>query len=461
MKEPNKLSQHIIDKYNIPVPRYTSYPPANYFSSEFTGSMYMDEIVKSNSQKPSSLSFYFHIPFCRRLCHYCGCNAYPMASEEKIAEYVDALHKEIDIVVPMIDKSRKISQIHYGGGTPTILPVNVLKELNQHLFESFGLADNPEIAIECHPGWLDENYWTGLKECGFNRFSLGVQDFDNDVLKCINRKKSLMPVEDIVNIIHSLGGKVNMDFLYGLPIQTPESFRSSIRKAIECGPDRLVTFSYAHVPWVNKRQLILEKAGLPDASTKNLMFEMAKEELTANGYTQIGMDHFVREDDELAQALQNNELHRNFQGYCTRRTTGQVYAFGVTGISQLSTAYAQNTKDIDTYIESVSSGKLPVVKGYVLNEQEQITRSIIDMLMCNNIIYWDRIAADYGVSVDYIKSIVGYDQSEIDNLANDGIISATENCIEMTEDGKIFVRNVSSAFDQLIKNNPKSFSKPI
>ena len=461
MQDICKLSQHIIDKYNVPVPRYTSYPPANYFSNEFTEDMYKSEIVKSNSQNPSSLSFYFHIPFCRRLCHYCGCNAYPMASDEKVSEYVAALHKEIDLIVPMIDKSRKISQIHYGGGTPTVLPTEVLKELNQHLFENFGVADNPEIAIECHPGWLDENYWIGLKDCGFSRFSLGVQDFNEDVLKCINRKKSLMPVGDIVNLLHSMGGKVNMDFLYGLPLQLPESFRDSIRKAIECGPDRLVTFSYAHVPWVNKRQLILEKAGLPDAPTKSMMFEMAKEELLTNGYIQIGMDHFVKKDDELALAQENNELHRNFQGYCTRRTTGQVYAFGVTGISQLSTAYAQNTKDIDSYIESINRGELPVVKGYVLNEQEQITRSIIDMLMCNNVIYWDRIAADYGMSVTDIKSIVGYEQSKINDLVGDGIIFATDNCIEMTADGKIFVRNVASAFDQLIKNNPKSFSKPI
>lgn len=461
MQDINKLSQHIIDKYNIPVPRYTSYPPANYFSSEFNEEIYKNEIRKSNSQNPSSLSFYFHIPFCRRLCHYCGCNAYPMASDEKVSDYVNALHKEIDMIIPMLDKSRKISQIHYGGGTPTVLPLEILKELNQHLFENFGVAESPEIAIECHPGWLDESYWEGLKDCGFSRFSIGVQDFDENVLKCINRKKPSMPVGEIVKILHYSGGKVNMDFLYGLPLQTPESFRHSIRKAIECNPDRLVTFSYAHVPWVNKRQLILEKAGLPDAKTKNLMFEMAKEELLANGYIQIGMDHFVKKDDELAIAKENNALHRNFQGYCTRRTTGQVYAFGVTGISQLSTAYAQNTKDIDTYISSINNGILPIVKGYVLNEQEQITRSIIDMLMCNNVIYWDRIAEEYGKSVEEIKALVEYDYSKINELVNDGIITATEDCIEMTHDGKIFVRNVASAFDKLVKSNPKSFSKPI
>lgn len=458
-----KLQQYIIDKYNVPVPRYTSYPPANYFSTDFTEEQYRQEILRSNTQTPAALSFYFHIPFCRRLCHYCGCNAYPMAAPEKISRYVEALHREIDLVIPMLDKTRKISQIHYGGGTPTVLPVEALKELNAHLLEHFAVAEQPEIAIECHPGWLDESYWTNLAEdCGFTRFSIGVQDVREDVLKCINRKKPQMPVDEIVRLLHERGARVNMDFLYGLPLQTPESFGQSIRYAISCQPDRLVTFSYAHVPWVNKRQLILEEAGLPDAPTKNRMFETAQKELTENGYIQIGMDHFVRPDDELALALQNNALHRNFQGYCTRRTTGQVYAFGVTGISQLATAYAQNTKDIDQYIASVEAGVLPVVKGYVLNEKEQITRHVIDMLMCNNVIHWDRIADDCNQSIEAVKQAVEYNDSRIAELVRDGIVTLdTPECLRMTPEGKIFVRNVASVFDSLTRTQPKSFSKPI
>ena len=461
MTDINNKYQKLIEKYNVPVPRYTSYPPANYFGTAFSMNDYRQEIIRSNNVNPRTLSFYFHIPYCRRLCHYCGCNAFPMASDEQIKRYVDALHKEIDLVLPLLDKSRPVSQIHYGGGTPTILEASVLKELNDHLLQHFPRIENPEIAIECHPGWIDVKYWEDLCDAGFNRFSLGIQDFNNDVMKCINRKPSLMPVDDIVRLLRGKGAKINMDFLYGLPLQSPESFRETIDKAITIRPDRLVTFSYAHVPWVNKRQLILEKAGLPLPEVKKAMFDVAQDALINGGYVQIGMDHFVQPDDELAVALAEGQMHRNFQGYCTLRTTGQVYAFGVTGISQLTYAYAQNEKDIQQYIEKVEQGTLPTCKGYLLSEQELVTRKTIDMLMCNYQIDWNKLATQAGKTVDELKSILEYDNSKIKELAGDGVIEVSDDRIVMTEEGRMFVRNVATAFDPLMKNNQKSFSKPI
>lgn len=461
MTDINNKYQKLIEKYNVPVPRYTSYPPANYFGTDFSKNDYRQEIIRSNNVNPRTLSFYFHIPYCRRLCHYCGCNAFPMASDEQIKRYVDALHKEIDLVLPLLDKSRPVSQIHYGGGTPTILEASVLKELNDHLLQHFPRIENPEIAIECHPGWIDVKYWEDLCDAGFNRFSLGIQDFNNDVMKCVNRKPSLMPVDDIVRLLRGKGAKINMDFLYGLPLQSPESFRETIDKAITIRPDRLVTFSYAHVPWVNKRQLILEKAGLPLPEVKKAMFDVAQDALINGGYVQIGMDHFVQPDDELAVALAEGLMHRNFQGYCTLRTTGQVYAFGVTGISQLTYAYAQNEKDIQQYIEKVEQGTLPTCKGYLLSEQELVTRKTIDMLMCNYQIDWNKLATQAGKTVDELKSILEYDNSKIKELAGDGVIEVSDDRIVMTEEGRMFVRNVATAFDPLMKNNQKSFSKPI
>lgn len=461
MTDINNKYQKLIEKYNVPVPRYTSYPPANYFGTDFSMNDYRQEIIRSNNVNPRTLSFYFHIPYCRRLCHYCGCNAFPMASDEQIKRYVDALHKEIDLVLPLLDKSRPVSQIHYGGGTPTILEASVLKELNDHLLQHFPRIENPEIAIECHPGWIDVKYWEDLCDAGFNRFSLGIQDFNNDVMKCVNRKPSLMPVDDIVRLLRGKGAKINMDFLYGLPLQSPESFRETIDKAITIRPDRLVTFSYAHVPWVNKRQLILEKAGLPLPEVKKAMFDVAQDALINGGYVQIGMDHFVQPDDELAVALAEGLMHRNFQGYCTLRTTGQVYAFGVTGISQLTYAYAQNEKDIQQYIEKVEQGTLPICKGYLLSEQELVTRKTIDMLMCNYQIDWNKLATQAGKTVDELKSILEYDNSKIKELAGDGVIEVSDDRIVMTEEGRMFVRNVATAFDPLMKNNQKSFSKPI
>ena len=262
-----------------------------------------------------------------------------------------------------------------GGGTPTFLPALELKELNAHVSDTFELIENPEKAIECHPGWMTGQDWEKLATAGFNRFSIGIQDFNKQVLQTVHRQTPLLQPEEIVTILRSYGVRINMDFLYGLPHQTEASFAETIEKAVSLKPDRLVTFSYAHVPWAFPRQKVLEKTGLPSGDEKSRMFEAARKILCEADYQPIGLDHFVRKDDELYTALLNGQLHRNFQGYCTRRTTGQVYAFGVTGISQLGTAYAQNTKDIMEYIEKVEAGILPVAKGYLLSREEQITRA--------------------------------------------------------------------------------------
>ena len=455
------MTDHIIQKYNIPVPRYTSYPPANYFHENFSEEDYINAVKESNTAQPSHISFYLHIPFCRHLCHYCGCNSFPMMKQENIDKYVKALFKEIGKIKPLLNKDRKIAQIHYGGGTPTVLPVHILKELNEFLLDGFNTIDKPEIAIECHPGYLDEKYWMDLTEAHFNRFSLGIQDFNDDVLKTVNRRPSLLPIKDIFQILRAAGARINMDFIYGLPLQTIEGFRDTISKAIELNPDRLVTFSYAHVPWVSKRQLILEKAGLPDTHTKKKMFEEASRLLIDSNYQAVGMDHFVRSDDELYQALQANQLHRNFQGYCTRRTTGQVYAFGVTGIGQLNSAYIQNVKTISEYIDLVNKEKLPVNKGYLLSKDEQITRAVIESLMCNYAIYWDDLASHLNIPTEQIKQAIRYNTKELQEFAFDGLITYTEDYILMTDKGKLFVRNVAASLDKLMVNTTRKFSKPV
>lgn len=455
------MIQDLLNKYNVPVPRYTSYPPANYFDASFDAGQYAGAIDASNRTEPQHLSFYFHIPFCRRLCHYCGCNSFPMAKADVMERYVKALHTEIDRVTSRLDSHRRIAQIHFGGGTPTVLPPAELKRLIDHLQERFALIPDPEIAIECHPGYLDEAYWQGLHAAGFNRFSLGVQDFDREVLKTVNRIPSLLPEDEIVRLLHAFGARVNMDFLYGLPHQTEASFAATIERAVSMSPDRLVTFSYAHVPWVNKHQLILEKAGLPAGDEKSRMYETARRILTAAGYQPVGMDHFVRPGDELYTALLDGQLHRNFQGYCTRRTTGQVYAFGVTGISQLSTAYAQNAKDILQYIEQIEGDQLATVKGYALSREEQITREVIETLMCNYQIDWNDLAAHLQLSVGEIKQATAYDENRLREFAADGIISFDENQIRMTPSGTLFVRNVAASLDRLMLHSDKSFSKPV
>lgn len=453
------MNQDILNKYNVAVPRYTSYPPANFFTDSFTRQSYRNAIADSNFMEPQHISFYVHIPFCYKMCHYCGCNATLLDNKNIVSEYIDALKQEIRMILPLLKKDRRVSQIHFGGGSPTSQPVTVLKEINEILLSEFSTIDKPEIAIECHPGYLDEKYWNDLADAGFNRVSIGLQDFNEEVLKTVNRKPSRLPVEDIIAILGDRNISINMDFIYGLPHQTTESFAKTIDKAIGLKPDRLVTFSYAHVPWVNPSQLKLEESGLPSPKEKNELYETARNLLIQAGYKTIGLDHFVRPEDELCRAQQEKTLHRNFQGYCTRRTTGQVYAFGVTGISQLATAYSQNTKDIRTYIDTIGTKRLPVMKGYMLSSQDQIAREVINSLMCNYEINWSDLAEYLHIGVDEVKTTINYNEKSLEEFAKDNLIKYDANHISMLPEATPFVRNVAASLDKLLINTDKKFSK--
>ena len=454
------MNETLFKKYNVPVPRYTSYPTANEFEP-FDAHRYLEAVETSNDAAADNISFYIHVPFCRHLCHYCGCNSVAMAQPKRIEEYFETLHKEIDLLLPHLQKDRRISQIHYGGGSPSSMPLPLIRGINEHLLSAFSTIDKPEIAIECHPGYLESNDWQYLLDSGFNRFSLGIQDFNTDVLRTVNRRPSLLPVADIMEILRKGGAKVNFDFIYGLPKQTTTEFVSTIQTAISLHPNRLVTFSYAHLPSLFKRQMILEKAGLPLQTEKLKMFEEASKMLQSAGYVPIGMDHFVLPDDDLNVALQHHTLHRNFQGYCPRRITAQVYAFGVSGISQLDAAYAQNTKDISAYMAQVNAGQMPIQRGYALAPWQRITREVIECIMCNNAINWHDMAQRLHVSVDEIKQAIHYNEAELQTLQADGLIAFDVDSVEITPDGLPFVRNVAAAFDPMMRHNHRLFSKPV
>lgn len=455
------MDQEIINKYNVSTPRYTSYPPANYFEA-MTGDDFVRDIERSNEAKNNHISFYIHMPFCRRLCHYCGCNSYPMADEQTVDNYLKALHREIDMVASHLAPNRRISQIHYGGGSPTAMPTARLKELNDHLLSLFPTIERPEIAIECHPGFLTERQWQELLDCRFNRFSIGVQDTRADVLKAVNRQQPEIPLSDIFAILRSQDVSINMDFLFGLPLQTPESFAQSVAIARELRPDRLVTFSYGHVPWVFPRQKILEKMGLPAPDEKNRMFTLAAQTLEQAGYHQLGMDHFVLPTDELYLARQQKLLRRNFQGYCTLRTTGQVYAFGVSGISQLDSAYAQNGKDIAAYIQTISDGKMYVAKGYRLSDSQRVVREVVEALMCNYHVDFGAVARHLGLpDAEAVKRCCNYQPDKLLDMQADGIIILDGDAITLTDERSPFVRNVAAALDPMMCNTTRQFSKPI
>jgi len=458
-----KTEYHLIEKYNIPVPRYTSYPPANFFTEEFSQADFRNAIVESNQHSPKNISFYIHIPFCLRMCYFCGCNSYGIKNDHIIDDYIQALKTEIKTMVSHLDRSRPISQIHYGGGTPNAIPVEYLQEINEILLSTFPTIKKPEIAIECNPAYLTFKQMDGLKKAGFKRFSLGIQDFDPRVLKTVNREEPGMPVKEIMAYLKKDDPEVavNLDFIYGLPKQSAESFDRAIEQAIELRPDRLVTFSYAHVPWVSKIQKKLEKAGLPESDEKMRMFENASELLLKSGYHAIGFDHFALEDDELTQAYRNKELHRNFQGYCTRRTTGQVYALGVTSISQLNTVYAQNTKSIDEYIKVAEKGDIPTFKGYKLDNDQIIIRDVITELMCNEQVVWEEIGQRFSKTGEEIKNTIKYDLPRLKEFEADGIIQVSDDKITVSDMGLILIRNVAASFDPLLTSTTKTFSKSV
>lgn len=458
------IPRQLLEKYNQSLPRYTSYPPANYFHSDIDSKGYEELLITSNNAQMKNISLYVHIPYCHKICFYCGCNSVKYPKANSVDDYVKALLKEIKMVRALLDPSRKVSQLHYGGGTPNAIPVEYIEEINHLIFEEFEFIENPEVAIECHPAHLTEEYMERLVKCGFNRFSLGIQDFNDQVLKTANREPSKLPLDKITDFLRSLDPaiRINFDFIYGLPLQTPESFSETIRKAITYSPDRIVTFSYAHVPWFKKHQMALERAGLPNAETKVSMFESAFQILNENGYSDIGMDHYAKGDDELLLALQKNELHRNFQGYCTRRTTGQVYAFGVSSISQLHDSYIQNTKDINEYIHVIGQGKFPVEKGYRLNFNETVIREVINHLMCNRFMLWSEIADRFSISIQQLKEITSFEPLKVESLVADELLVVNDEGVTITPKGRFFIRNIAVAFDPaLAAPSDKKFSKSI
>lgn len=289
-----------------------------------------------------------------------------------------------------------------------------------------------------------------------------MQDLEEDVLKASGRKPSLLPVEQVAEILRERRIPVNMDFIYGLPRQSPASFARTMERALAMRPERIVTFSYAHVPWVNPRQKILEKKGLPTTQEKSEMYRAAARQLSSAGYEAVGLDHFVLPADELYEAARSGTLHRNFQGYCTRRTTGQVYAFGTTGISQLASSYIQNTKEPDTYIRTVNRGEFPVYKGYVLSREEKITREVITGLMCNYRISWQEIADRFHITAEEVRKNIRYDVKALDDLAADGLIAYDSEGLRILPGARPFARSVSAAFDKLLlSESGKRFSRAL
>ena len=452
----------LLKKYNQSGPRYTSYPPATFFDSKFSNSDHERHIIQSNFEAPENISIYIHIPFCPQICHFCGCTTESGYTKPFLERYVDALIKEIEYVANKIDKKRKVTQVHWGGGTPNAISYRYIERITNKLYDEFEFASFYEMAIECNPAHLEFKHIELLKKFGFNRISLGIQDFRNDVLEAINRKPSKHPIEEIVSKIKSEGFTgTNIDLVYGLPLQTVSSFKNTVERAIELKTERLVTFSYAHVPSVLPRQKILEKIGFPSSNDKASMYENSYKKFVNSGYVSIGMDHYSLPEDEFAIALKNKNLHRNFQGYCTRETTGQVYAFGASAISQLNSAYSQNIKNAAQYIKAIETNNLAIFRGYSVTKEQKVIRDVINNLMCNYYVDFNDIANNNEISIDELYEIIDFSYENFDDFIEDGILEIKNEKVNVFENGRLFTRNIAMKFDPLVKKNIGTYSKTI
>lgn len=454
--------KELLKKYNQSGPRYTSYPPATFFDSKFSNSDHERHIIQSNFETPENISIYIHIPFCPQICHFCGCTTESGYTKPFLERYVDALIKEIEYVAKKIDKKRKVTQVHWGGGTPNAISYRYIEKITNKLYDEFEFASFYEMAIECNPAHLEFKHIELLKKFGFNRISLGIQDFRNDVLEAINRKPSKHPIEEIISKIKSEGFTgTNIDLVYGLPLQTVRSFKNTVERAIELKTERLVTFSYAHVPSVLPRQKILEKIGFPSSNDKASMYENSYKKFINSGYISIGMDHYSLPEDEFAVALKNKNLHRNFQGYCTRETTGQVYAFGASAISQLNSAYSQNIKNAAQYIKAIETNNLAIFRGYSVTKEQKVIRDVINNLMCNYYVDFNDIANNNEVSIDELYEMIDFSYENFDDFIEDGILEIQNEKVNVFENGRLFTRNIAMKFDPLVKKNIGTYSKTI
>ena len=454
--------KELLKKYNQSGPRYTSYPPATFFDSKFSNSDHERHIIQSNFETPENISIYIHIPFCPQICHFCGCTTESGYTKPFLERYVDALIKEIEYVANKIDKKRKVTQVHWGGGTPNAISYRYIERITNKLYDEFEFASFYEMAIECNPAHLEFKHIELLKKFGFNRISLGIQDFRNDVLEAINRKPSKHPIEEIISKIKSEGFTgTNIDLVYGLPLQTVSSFKNTVERAIELKTERLVTFSYAHVPSVLPRQKILEKIGFPSSNDKASMYENSYKKFVNSGYVSIGMDHYSLPEDEFAIALKNKNLHRNFQGYCTRETTGQVYAFGASAISQLNSAYSQNIKNAAQYIKAIETNNLAIFRGYSVTKEQKVIRDVINNLMCNYYVDFNDIANNNEISIDELYEIIDFSYENFDDFIEDGILEIKNEKVNVFENGRLFTRNIAMKFDPLVKKNIGTYSKTI
>ena len=457
-----KIDIDVLKKFNQPGPRYTSYPTAPLFSPDFTAADFTNEIITTNLEADESdVSLYFHFPFCESLCYFCGCNMMVSRDRRMIREYNEYLKKEIDLLAPLISESRKVSQMHFGGGTPSYLTPEEILDVGAFIKSKFVFADDLEASVEIDPRGLTFEHMQAFREIGFNRTSFGVQDFNLQVQEAINRVQSEEITRQTVEWARELGFKsVNLDLIYGLPFQTINSFAETVEKIIDISPNRIAVFNYAHVPWLKKHQNIIPSEALPSPDERLNIFKMTIEKLMSAGYEYIGLDHFAKPDDELAIAQKNNTLYRNFQGYSTKAGC-DVYAFGLSAISQFQNIYAQNLKNLKDYYSRVDSREAATNVGYRMTFDDHVRKETIMQLMCHLEIDKRDIEAKFDIDFeDYFAD----DIRKLNVFIADGLLENDVDKIKIVGSGILIIRNIAMCFDAYLEKMMKEkpvFSKTV
>lgn len=430
----------LLKKYNVPAPRYTSYPTVPFWQQEAPSVGEWSQHVKATFHKNKSISLYIHLPFCESMCTFCGCNKRITKNHQVEQPYLEAVLQEWQMYLQLLDERPVIRELHLGGGTPTFFQAKHLEYLINGILEHADLADDYEFGFEAHPSSTSTEHLEALYDVGFRRISIGVQDFDNAILKIINRHQSYETVRNVTLNARALGYEsINFDLVFGLPLQTLEHIKKNIERINVLRPDRIAFYSYAHVPWVSPGQRAYSESDLPLGTTKRKLYELGCDLLRCLGYHEIGMDHFALETDALYQAKKRGRLHRNFMGY-TPAHTDLMIGLGASSISDSWTAFIQNEKKIETYQAQIKAGRLPIIRGHLLSAEDEAVRQHILELMCQN-------QTDlYGNKLPWalIDSIV----NRLAPLVEDGLVELSEGRLTVLPRGLPFIRNISMTFDQ-------------
>jgi oxygen-independent coproporphyrinogen-3 oxidase len=443
-------SAALLQQYDRPGPRYTSYPTAVEFSERFDERAYRERLHAAARAAGEPLSLYVHVPFCEARCTYCGCMTIITRKREVAARYLEYLDREIAMLAAELNGRRRIVQYHWGGGTPTYFPSAQLEQLHASVTKHFDIDPAGEIAIEVDPRVTTPEQLRVLHSLGFNRLSMGVQDFTPEVQAAIGRRQSAALTRDLYDAARAIGFRsINLDLIYGLPLQTPATFAKTLASVIAMRPDRIAVYSYAHVPWLRPHQKGINAADLPDRTTKFELIGAAIDAFGEAGYDAIGMDHFALPDDDLARAARERRLHRNFMGYTTRRA-GDMLGVGVSAIGDLDGAFAQNVKKLSTYYDALDAGRFPIERGYALSADDLLRRHVITELMCN--FYLDRAETSrrFGVAFDayFARELAAL--SAPGGPVEHGFLVIEGNSLEVTDHGRLFVRNICMQFDKYL-----------